>query len=171
MHRVLLAGAFGQGNPGDEALLRAFVSELHGFELVATSSDPRETAAAHGIEAVPARDGRAVARAARCSDAVVFAGGTVFKTLDPRCGRRPSALLRNAAALAGGARAMGRPLAMVGVGVGALPTRSSRALARGLVRAADLLVLRDEESAAALAAAGAPAPLRVGADPAWSLLP
>ena len=37
------------------------------------------------------------------------------------------------------------------------------------MRLTDLLVLRDEESAAVLAAAGAPAPFRIGADPAWTL--
>ena len=44
-------------------------------------------------------------------------------------------------------------------------------LARSIVRAADLLILRDEESAVHLAEFGAPTPVRVGADPAWTLLP
>ena len=44
-----------------------------------------------------------------------------------------------------------------------------RAIARWLVRHSDLLVLRDEESAAALAVAGAPEPFWIGADPAWLL--
>ena len=43
-------------------------------------------------------------------------------------------------------------------------------LARWVVRHSDLLVLRDEESASVLAAAGAAVPFRVGADPAWVLL-
>jgi polysaccharide pyruvyl transferase WcaK-like protein len=42
---------------------------------------------------------------------------------------------------------------------------------RTIVRAADLLILRDDESAGHLAAVGAPTPVRVGADPAWTLLP
>lgn len=170
MPRVLLAGAFGQGNPGDEAVLQAVLGAVDGFDAVATSSDPPATAALHGIAAVYARDARAVARATRASDAVVFAGGTVFKTLDERYGRHPLALLASAATLAAAARATGRPLAMVGVGVGALRTPAARRLARGLVRTADLLVLRDEEAASALAEAGAPVPLRVGADPSWRLV-
>jgi polysaccharide pyruvyl transferase WcaK-like protein len=40
MAAVLLAGAFGQRNPGDEALLRAFVEGLPDHALVATSVDP-----------------------------------------------------------------------------------------------------------------------------------
>jgi polysaccharide pyruvyl transferase WcaK-like protein len=60
---------------------------------------------------------------------------------------------------------------MVGVGAGDLRGKSARSLARWLVRHVDLLVLRDEESAAALADVGAPAPFWIGADPAWSARP
>jgi polysaccharide pyruvyl transferase WcaK-like protein len=41
---------------------------------------------------------------------------------------------------------------------------------RRLIRSADLLVLRDEESASVLAGLGAPTPFRIGADPAWTLV-
>jgi polysaccharide pyruvyl transferase WcaK-like protein len=101
----------------------------------------------------------------------VFAGGTIFKRLHPACGRRPLALLAQAAALAVAVKARRRPLALVGVGAGDLDGQIARRLARVIVRAADLLILRDDESAARLAAAGAPAPVRVGADPAWTVAP
>ena len=52
----------------------------------------------------------------------------------------------------------------------ALPGRSARTLTRAIVRRADLLVLRDEDSARVLADAGAPPPFRVGADAAWTTL-
>ena len=108
-------------------------------------------------------------RAVRDADAVVFAGGTVFKRLHPACGRRPLSLLLRAAALAVAVKAMRRPLAIVGVGAGDLGGAMARRLTRLIVRTADLLVLRDDESAARLAAVGAPTPLRVGADAAWTL--
>lgn len=170
MPSVLLAGAFGQRNPGDEMLLAAFVRALPGWTAVATSRDPAGTQADHGIRAVAAGDAPAVARELAQADAVVFAGGTVFKLLAPTSGRRPLELLRNGLALATAARALGRPVALVGVGAGDLQGRRAAALARALVHRCDLLVLRDEDSAAALHAAGAPAPFRVGADPAWTLL-
>jgi len=167
---ALLAGAFGQRNPGDDALLDAFARELPGWTCVATSRAPRETAARHGLAAVDARRPRRVAGAMARADALVIAGGTVFKTLPPSSGRAPLALLRNALALAALARLRGRPVALLGVGAGRLASPASRRLARLLVRCADLLVVRDEESAATLAAAGAPTPFRVGADAAWGLL-
>ena len=166
---VLLAGAFGQHNPGDEALLAAFAGALPGARLAATSAEPAATAREHGIAAVPRHDAAAMLRAVRGADAVVFAGGTIFKRLHPACGRPPLALLARAAAVAGTVKAMRRPLALVGVGAGDLDGAPARRLARAIVRAADLLILRDEESAARLAAAGAPAPMRVGADAAWTL--
>jgi polysaccharide pyruvyl transferase WcaK-like protein len=167
--RVLLAGAFGQGNPGDEALLAAFRRALPGAALTATSSAPAATAQEHGIAAVARHDARAMLRSLRDADAVVFAGGTIFKRLHPAAGRRPLALLTRAAALALAVKATRRTLAIVGVGAGDLDGLPARRLARVIVRASDLLVLRDDESAARLAAAGAPSPLRVGADAAWTL--
>jgi polysaccharide pyruvyl transferase WcaK-like protein len=169
MPSVVLAGAFGQRNPGDDALLRSFARSLDGWDLTVTAAAGAPEAALAGCEPVRADDLVAVARAVARADAVVFAGGTVFKALGPACGRPPLSLLRRALAMAAGTTALGRPLAMVGVGAGALPTVPARTLARRLVHRADLLVLRDDESAVRLAEAGAPAPFRIGADPAWTL--
>ena len=169
--RVFLAGAFGQGNPGDEALLAAFGRALRDHSPVAASSDPAGTAAAHAIAAVGRDDLSRVARTIARADAVVVAGGTIFKALHPSCGRAPLSLLRRTAALAGVSKAMRKPLALVGVGAAPLHGQTALMLTRAIVRAADLLVLRDEESAAHLADVGAPTPFRVGADAAWTLVP
>jgi polysaccharide pyruvyl transferase WcaK-like protein len=61
-----------------------------------------------------------------------------------------------------------RRVALLGVRAAPSRDRLSRLLVRALVLRADLLVLADEASAQALVAAGAPAPLRVGTDPAWA---
>lgn len=170
MPTALLAGAFGQANPGDEALLEAFVAALPGWDAVATSHRPVETRSRHGCDAVSSHERAAVARAARRADVVVFAGGTVFKHLHPSTERRPLGLLAGAGALAAGARAAGTRVALVGVGADHLRTPTARHLARSVVRRSQLTVLRDEDSAAALAAAGVPVPFRVGADQAWTLV-
>jgi polysaccharide pyruvyl transferase WcaK-like protein len=169
MPSAVLAGAFGQRNPGDDALLAAFARTLDGWDLTATAAPDAPEAALAGCAPVTATDPVAVARAVARADAVVFAGGTIFKSLAPSCGRPPLSLLRRALAMAAGARALGRPLAMVGVGAGALPSAPARTLARRLVQRADLLVLRDDESAALLTDAGAQTPFRVGSDAAWTL--
>jgi polysaccharide pyruvyl transferase WcaK-like protein len=168
MPTAVLAGAFGQRNPGDEALLDAFVRALPDWDVVATTSTPpfRGDAAA----GVPSADTTRVARSVAGADAVVFAGGTVFKELSAASGRPPLDLLQKGLALAYGAKALGKPLALVGVGAAPIASRRGRLIARRLVHQADLLVLRDEESGEVLAESGAPAPFRIGADPAWTLL-
>ena len=117
--RVLLLGAFGQGNPGDESLCAAFVRALAGHDVMVASADPADTARRHGVEAIPA-GAIPVARTLRQVDAVVVAGGTIFKRLHHSSGRRPSALLASTAALMAGAHAVGCPVALVGVGAGDL---------------------------------------------------
>jgi polysaccharide pyruvyl transferase WcaK-like protein len=167
---VLALGAFGQGNPGDEALLAALRDALPGHDVHAASADPAATTGEHGIPAIDRADLRGVAAALWDADAVVVAGGTIFKALHPSCGRRRLSLLRRTAAVAAAARLARLPLVLLGVGAAPLEGRAARGLARSVIRAADLLVLRDEESAAVLAGTGAPAPFRVGADLAWTVL-
>jgi polysaccharide pyruvyl transferase CsaB len=169
--RVFLAGAFGQGNPGDEALLSAFAEGLLDHRPVVASTNPSATVAEHGLPAVSRDDLARVVQLIARADAVVVAGGTIFKALHPACGRPSLALLRRTAALAAMTRALRKPLALVGVGAAPLTGATARRLARAIIHSADLLILRDEESAGHLADIGAPTPFRVGADPAWILVP
>lgn len=166
--RVLLVGAFGQGNPGDESLCAAFVHALGDHRVVVASADPVDTARRHRVAAIPA-NAMPIARSLADVDAVVVAGGTIFKLLHRSSGRRPSALLRNTAALMLAARALGRPVALVGVGAGDLHGRLATRLSGWIIRHADLLVLRDEESAAVLTDANVPSPFWIGADSVWTL--
>jgi polysaccharide pyruvyl transferase WcaK-like protein len=169
MPAALIVGAFGQDNPGDEALLDATVGAIRaraGWEPVVATARPAEAADRLDVEAVPAGDATTAWAAAR-TDALVVGGGTVFKELHPASGRRPGALLLAAAALTASIGARGKPIALVGVGAAPVRRASHLRLVRAIVRRSDLLVLRDEESARLLASMGVPTPLRVGADLAW----
>jgi len=166
---ALLAGAFGQGNLGDDALVDSFRHALPSWRVVATAEDA-PSPSRHDSDVVASRRRGLIVRQMLSSDAVVMGGGTLFKTLHPSTQRRPLGLLANAAVLALGASLSQRRIAMVGVGAGQLDGPGAIRLSRVLVRCADLLVLRDEESAYELAQAGVPGPFRVGADPAWTLL-
>lgn len=171
MGTVLLAGSFGNGNPAEEAQLTAFIAGLPDATVSATTRDPAGTRALHGCGTVPASSPVAIARAALRADAVVLCGRSVFGNPPPFGGGRfPSRQLAASLALLLTVRARATPRAIVGATVDPLRTPLSRRLARGLVRWSELLVLRDEESAEALAAAGATPPFRIGADPAWTVV-
>lgn len=168
MPAALLAGSFGLRDPGEEAILAALMRALPGWEPVVASHDPADTAAEHGCEAIPIAGGISVARAVGNADAAVVAGG-MLEGFGERSESAATASLGRVYALLSGARTLGKPTALVGVGSGRLRSRRRRALARALVRKADLFVLRDGVSASTLSEAGAAAPFRVGADPAWTL--
>ena len=168
MANVLLVGAFGQHNLGDEALCSAICRELGDHELTIASGDPELTRALHGRRAVPATP-LATHRALRRADLVVVGGGTVFKSLHPASGRRRSSLLLRTLGLLALARVHRIPVACVGVGAAAVRGPMIRWLARRVAWQPQLLVLRDEESAAVLADIGVVPPFWIGADPAFAL--
>ena len=163
---VLLAGAFGQANPGDESVLDAFLSRLDGCRVSATVARV-PSGRAPRYRPVLSADRRAVAAEVLRADLTV-ATGTVLKTLHPASGRPPLGLLGSTLALAAAARAARRPIAMAGVGAGDLGHPLAPVLARSIVRSAGPIRLRDEESAGLLAAAGVGRPLPVGADVVWA---
>ena len=170
---VLLAGAFGQRNPGDEALLeRVRARSTAGTLVAATARPPGHRRRRTASRAVRADDCVAVARRSRAPTRVVFAGGTVFKTLHPACGRPPLALLRGARRARRGARAAAQAARARRRRRRRASTAAPRARSRAAsCAAADLLVLRDEESADLLAGIGAPAPFCASAPtPAWTLM-
>ena len=169
MARVVLVGAFGQRNVGDEALCAAFCAALRDHDVLVASADPGDTTARHGVAAFRPTP-RAAVQAVRQADAVVVGGGTVFKRLLPGANRRRLGLLTNTAALVAWAHATGADVALVGVGAGEMHGRLADAISGWIARHADLLVLRDEESAAVLDAASVPAPFWIAADPVWAQL-
>lgn len=167
MSDVLVVSDVGRGLLGGEAVLTAMRSGLD-EPFVAASSNDADTAAYHGLPAVPRRSWRDVTRALRRSRAVVFAGNVPFQPLQGR--HHSSQHLRRSLALAALARATGRTVCVVAAGASGYYDGTTRALARRLARQADLLILRDDASAHAMIDLGMPPPLRVGADAAWTLL-
>jgi polysaccharide pyruvyl transferase WcaK-like protein len=168
MANVLLVGAFGQRNCGDEALCAVISRALDEHEVTIASRDPELTQMLHGRRAIPATP-LATQRELRRTDLVVVGGGTIFKSLHPSSGRHGGSLLVRTLGLLALARVHRVPVVFVGVGAGAVRGAMARALARRVARRSQMLVLRDEESAAVLAELGVAPPFWIGADPAWAL--
>ena len=169
MSTVTLVGAFGQGNPGDEALCAAFREQLADHELIVVSGDPSDTARRHGVRTVPQRGAADGPRRAVVGRARHRWRDDLQVAAPRRPGERATACCATRWRSSPGPGRAARKVAMIGVGADDLRGREAQAIARWLVRHVDLLVLRDEESAAVLTAAGAPSPFWIGADPAWTL--
>jgi polysaccharide pyruvyl transferase WcaK-like protein len=143
---ILLLGAYGYRNVGDEAILAGLLNAIGPErQLSVISRSPAETEALHGVRAVPLR--RALPELAR-HRSLVIGGGGLFGADLGRYGR----LLPHYGLLAA---LSGRPVAIHGVGVDAeLPFVARRLVARLAARCVELSV-RDARSAE-----------RLGVDPA-----
>ena len=169
MSSVMLVGAFGQGNPGDEALCSAFVDALRDHDVVVASGDPRR----HLAAACRARDPRARRGPRHASCAASMRSSSVAAPCSSRS-THPAGAARTRSfgtppRSSPAPEPPGRRWRWSASAPATCATDGPRRWARWLVRQSDLVVLRDEESAALLADAGVPAPFWIGADPAFTL--
>jgi polysaccharide pyruvyl transferase WcaK-like protein len=171
MPTALLAGSFEQPDPGRQAVLAALRRSLGDWETVTPAGDDARVRGG-GPRGRAARSGRtraalASTRNALRADATVLTGA-VFE-LPADAARTPRSASMSSA-LTAATQTLRRPAALLGVSVAPLRSLRRRAAARLIARRCGLLVVRDSESAEALAAAGVPAPFRIGADPAWAAI-
>ena len=175
---ALVAGYYGFGNTGDEAILAALLAGLRSLEpstrFVVVSGNPDHTRDSHRVEAVPWQDPAAIADEVRQSDLVIIGGGGLFQDY---WGVHPGTLLTpqhggisfyaGPAVLAALSR---RPLALYGLGFGPLDSAHARRFTRGVCQAASFLSVRDAGSRDLLGAVGvAPDRILLSADPAFTL--
>ncbi len=180
--RVLIAGYFGFGNTGDEAILAGMLSDLRalrpGLGAVVVSGDEEGTARQYDVEGVHWSDIAGLEAAVRQSDLVLVGGGGLFQDywgLDPETyltSRHDSVSFYGGLPLL--AHWAGRPCMLYAVGVGPLSTPTGRSYTRLTADLCKVVTVRDPESAALLDTCGGEdaAPrreVRVLADPAFSL--
>jgi polysaccharide pyruvyl transferase CsaB len=167
MSHLLLAGYFGCGNLGDDAIMLGIVESLRddGYEFTILSGVPEETFRNYGIRSVPRKDFAAVRAAIEKCDALVFAGGSIFQDVTS---------LKSVgyyAQLVKRAKAAGKRVVMVGQGVGPLNRFFGKRWACAAFEAADGIAVRDPASAAALKALGVKKRIIGAADCAFLLPP
>jgi len=144
---VLVVGAYGYGNVGDEAILSGLLVRLEGHAVTVVSRSPGDTTALHGVRSIGI--GQAVS-ALRHHRSVVIGGGGLFGRDMGRIGRLLPAFGLLAAAL-------GKTVSVVGVDIDDRLSGSARPLVPLLMRAAASVQVRDRASAAVLAGWGASA--------------
>lgn len=166
-NHLLLAGYFGCGNLGDDAILAGLTEGLSGenVELTLLSGAPEETYRNYGIRSVPRKDFRLIQDAIDRCDTLLFPGGSVFQ--DVTSSRSPAYYH----ALVSRAKKTGKRVIFLGQGVGPLRGFLGRRFAASAFNAADAVVVRDPGSAVTLKGLGVKRPVKVGADLAFLMPP
>lgn len=180
MTRVFVAGYYGFGNTGDEVILDAMVAELRalrpGLAVTVTSATPRETAAAHGVDAVRWCDVAVLDAAVAASDLVLIGGGGLFFDtfgFDPRwfmTDNHTGIAFYTCPAVLGARH--GKPVMLYAIGAGPIVTDAGRRFTRIACDLAKVITVRDPESKDVLASIGVPVEkVEVTADPAFAFAP
>src|SRR5690242_5845601 len=89
--RFVLAGYFGFGTVGDEAILSGVIRDVRDYapaaRITVLSGDPGSTAAAYGVDAVLWTDVGSILSEIARADAIIIGGGGIFHDywgVDPR---------------------------------------------------------------------------------------
>jgi polysaccharide pyruvyl transferase CsaB len=163
--RLLLAGYFGHGNLGDDAILMGFhkLIEGSGHETRTLAGSPERLMRNYGLVGVPKMDMTAVKQAISQCDALVFPGGSVFQDVTSV---RSVLYYSNLVKMA---KKEGKKVVLLGQGVGPLNRWLGKKFAVQAFNMADAIAVRDPESVSALRALGVRHNPRVTADMAFLL--
>lgn len=164
---VALAGWFGSDNLGDELILKALISAVRQRNAkpvtISIRADPPVAAdTAMIVHSSPAHQLRLV-KALRSMDAMVMAGGLVQTETSPW--NVPFHMSRIAAC-----NTQRCAVATLGLGVGMVSNRLNRTFVRKSLNSAEVVVVRDQDSADRLSSWGV-LNVKVGADPVFGLEP
>ncbi|HEY3783376.1 MAG TPA: polysaccharide pyruvyl transferase family protein [Fimbriimonadaceae bacterium] len=165
MGNLLVAGHFGCGNIGDDAIMVGFAHGIHrlGLDITVMSGAPEETFRYFGYSSIPRMDMGAFDQALAQCDALVFAGGSVFQdATSVKSVYYYSNLVTKA-------KKAKKKVFMVGQGVGPLTSFFGKKMAVGAFNASDVIVVRDPTSKATLKTLGVKTPTKVAADLAFLL--
>ncbi|MDD6188422.1 MAG: polysaccharide pyruvyl transferase CsaB [Clostridiales bacterium] len=166
---VVICGAYGRGNSGDEAILRSILNEVRELEhdavITVLSVNPRETRYYHRVRSVYSFNLFSFARLCRSADLYINGGGSLIQDVTSR--RSLWFYLYTLRC----AHRRGVPVLMYGCGIGPVNREYNRRLAGRIIdNCADCITLREDGSAKELADMGVTRPeILLAADPSLLL--
>lgn len=167
---VLICGAYGKGNAGDDSILEAILAQMRRIDpdmpIHVLSRNPAETRLRYRVGAIHTFDPRFIWRMCR-TRLYINGGGSLIQ--DVTSTRSLQYYLSNIYL----AKACGNAVLMYGCGIGPVSNPKNRKRAgRVIDRCADIITLRDPQSAEELKSMGVTRPqLQLTADPALMLNP
>jgi len=177
--KLVVAGAYGCGNVGDDAILAGMLQLFppEKWDITVFTADPDLTRKYAPVRTLRQRlnagfspgilkefDLNGIMRALVSADVFVIGGGALIHDL--RIYNLPYFFLLHTIAAMAGARVL-----YLGIGVGTLKTRAGRRLCRFFMNRAAGILVRDEESRIRLCASGIHQTVHVGPDLAFALRP
>lgn len=170
-NEVVICGAYGKGNAGDDAILLAILTELRSLDpdlsLQVLSRRPRGTRMAYRVSSFYTFNLFKFLRHIQNARLYINGGGSLMQ--DVTSHRSLWFYLYTIAA----AKKHGCPVLMYGCGIGPIHSKHNRRRAAGIMQTcADAITLRDPHSLSELADMGVTAPdIRLTADPTVILAP
>ena len=168
---VVICGAYGRGNAGDDAILESILQEMRSIDpdmpVLVLSKDPKSTRLAYRVQAVHRSNFPAWLRAMRRAKLYINGGGSLIQDVTSR--RSLWFYLHNISA----AKRAGCKVQMYGCGIGPVTRENHRKLAADVLNAnVDVITLREPDSREELRLMGVTAPeILLTADPALTLYP
>ena len=166
---VVICGAYGRGNAGDDAILEAILQEMRAIDpdmpMTVLSKDPKSTRLTHRVRAIHRSNLPAWLMAMHQAKLYINGGGSLIQDVTSR--RSLWFYLHNISA----AKRAGCKVQMYGCGIGPVTRDSHRRLAAKILnRYVDVITLREPDSLAELRAMGVTEPeILLTADPALTL--
>ena len=168
---VVICGAYGRGNAGDDAILEAILQEMRGIDpdmpMTVLSKNPKNTRLTYRVRALHRSNIPGWHRAMARSRLYINGGGSLIQDVTSR--RSLWYYLHNIAT----AKRLGCKVQMYGCGIGPILRDSHKDLAaKVLNRSVDVITLREPDSLHELEAIGVSKPrILLTADPALILAP
>lgn len=162
---IVVAGYYGSGNLGDDAILLGFLNGINRghADVTVLSGDPEMTTRMYGVRSIARKDLATYKQTMARASMLVFAGGSIFQDVTSvRSVAYYSQLVRIA-------KGLGKPVVMVGQGIGPLNTLFGKRLAKGAFNACRTIVVRDPGSVTTLKSLGVKCPIETAADLAFML--
>jgi len=148
VHRdILLLGAYGQNNLGDEILLDRCLSSFSKDDCIVASAQPSLTEKEYGVAAIHSQChsfGKLLAFLH--AKTIVVGGGDQFKIFKKSVGRFRYALIAQYSLIALLARILGKRLFFVSIGIGDVSSGIAKTLTSWTIRLASFVTFRDRNS-------------------------
>ena len=141
MKNILLAGYYGFGNLGDEAILEMFLKYFKDSSninnVVVLSGNPEETKEKYNIEAIDRYNIISVVKCLFKTDALVFGGGSLLQDVTSKRSIHYYLFLIKLAKL------MGKKVVLLSQGIGPILHEANFKYASKVLKSADIITVRD----------------------------